>query len=442
MDLNRREFVQTAAAGASLVLGGQVLAQNAAAGGKITVGLLGTGVQGSRLMLDCLKIPGVRFVAVCDLWKQQNLRRAKGRLRAKKQPVNAYTDYREMLAKETDMDAVIVATPDCWHAEHAIACLEAGKHVYCEKEMSNTLEDAQNMVTAGRKSPKMFQIGHQRRSNPVYALAREALQKESICGRLTYCYGQWNRGVQDYVALPEKRRAKLEIPADVLQKYGYENMEQFLNWRWFRKYSSGPIADLGSHQIDIFSWFLGCDPERVVAMGSTDYFQREWFEDVLCTYEYKTTQNGKKGSARAFYQILNTNSCGHYFERFSGDGGALTISENEKKCYFIPEPGKAVPTWMEGVEPIVRDGVGNAIPLLPAFAAKGAEAAEAMKQFAAKSVHQLHLENFFHAVRKNDKSILTCDPEEAYATAVAVLNVIPAVEAGGGKAFQPGDFKA
>ena len=73
-----------------------------------------------------------------------------------------------MLSDEKDLDAVIIATPDFWHAEQTIACLKAGLHVYCEKEMSNTLEGARKMVQAAKQTGKLLQIGHQRRSNPRY----------------------------------------------------------------------------------------------------------------------------------------------------------------------------------------------------------------------------------------------------------------------------------
>ncbi|MDX9980315.1 MAG: Gfo/Idh/MocA family oxidoreductase [Lentisphaeria bacterium] len=453
MQLKRRDFLRSAAlTGAGAMLAPSLFGQEAAAKDEITVALVGIGNQGIKLLEYAFRIPGVRFVAVCDIWEQQNLRRGKNWLKARDHEVNAYVDYREMLEKEKDLDAVLVATPDFWHAEQAVACLAAGKHVYCEKEMAQTLENCRLMVEAGRKSDRMFQIGHQRRSNPIYQLALKAIQEVGLCGQVTNCYGQWNRGVQEYVALSEQRRARLEIPADVLAKFGYENMEQFLNWRWFKKYSAGPIADLGSHQIDIFSWFLGANPSKVLALGSTSYFQREWYEDVSCMYEYATKVGGKAGSARAYYQILNTNSYGDYFERFSGDGGALTLSETPDRCFFVPERGKELPEWLAQA-PTMKLWARNtdqglvgtdAYRLVDAFRNWGDEGAQGIKAIedCEWGLHQLHLANFFDAIRANDKKRLTCPPEEAYATAMAVLSVIPAIEKGGMLTFKPEDFEA
>jgi len=448
MQLNRRDFLRSAAlTGTGAMFAPRLFAQDAAKD-EIAVGLIGIGNQGIKLLEYAFRIPGVRFVAVCDVWEQQNLRRGRNWLKARDHEVNAYVDYREMLDQEKNLDAVLIATPDFWHAEQAAACLEAGKHVYCEKEMAQTLENCRLMVQAGHKSDRLFQIGHQRRSNPIYQLALKAIQELGICGQLTNCYGQWNRGVQDYITLSEQRRARLEIPADVLAKFGYENMEQFLNWRWFKKYSAGPIADLGSHQIDIFSWFLDANPSKVLALGSTNYFQREWYEDVSCMYEYET----KAGSARAYYQILNTNSFGDYYERFSGDGGALTLSESPDRCFFVPERGKPMPDWLAQAPTMKlwarntdQGWVGtDGYRLVDAFRNWGDEGAQGIQAIedCEWGLHQLHLANFFDAIRANDKNRLTCPPEEAYATAMAVLSVIPAIEKGGMLTFKPEDFKA
>ena len=115
---------------------------------EINVALLGAGAQGQVLTEAMLRIPGLRIRAVCDIWTEYNQRRAVNTLKRFKHEVNGYDDYREMLDKEQAIDAVIIATPDFWHAQHTIDCLKAGKHVYCEKEMSNTLEGARSMVMA------------------------------------------------------------------------------------------------------------------------------------------------------------------------------------------------------------------------------------------------------------------------------------------------------
>ena len=426
--LTRRDLFRSAAAtGAGLILSRMGWAQGAPGkAGDLNVAFIGTGLQGMVLLRDTLKIPGIRVRAACDIWNYSR-RYASGTVRKAKQPKpKVYVDYREMLAAEKDLDAVIIATPDWMHAEHAVAAMKAGLHVYCEKEMSNTLEKAAAIVGAARETKKLCQIGHQRRSNPVYLLALDMLGKDKALGRITNCYGQWNRAAQDKLTWPKR----YEIPADVLKKYGYDTMDRLRNWRWYKKFSAGPIADLGSHQIDVFSWFLGAEPASVMAAGGGDYYKdRDWYEDVMAIYEYKT----KAGSVRAFYQVQNTNGFGHYFERFMGDRGTLTISEDPRKCSFVPERGIEPPKWM-GTKRVNSDGHDAephvAVPLVKAFAKMSAAAEKAMVRWEKKNIHQLHLENFFAAVRAGDAGKLTCPPEVAYPTAVAVLNVSPAIEAG------------
>jgi hypothetical protein len=154
---------------------------------EVRVGIIGPGNEGRDLLVQCLLIPGIRFVAVCDIWPYSQ-HYAAGILRAYGQHVNVYTDYQDMLDKEKSMDAVIIATPDWMHSEITVACLKSGKHVYCEKEMSNTVEGARQMVLAQRQTGKLLQIGHQRRSNPRYEHVFNLITKDKTCGRMTHTY--------------------------------------------------------------------------------------------------------------------------------------------------------------------------------------------------------------------------------------------------------------
>ena len=120
--------------------------------------------------------------------------------------LSPFEDYREMLTAVPDLDAVFVATPDFMHAEHTNACLKAGKHVYCEKLMSNTVEGARSMVRTARETKKLLQIGHQRRSNPRYLHARDKVVREArLLGRITNITGQWHRAVTDDFGFPKSQ---------------------------------------------------------------------------------------------------------------------------------------------------------------------------------------------------------------------------------------------
>jgi len=408
---------------------------------EINVALLGAGAQGEVLLNAMLRIPGLRFRAVCDIWKEYNQKRAVNTLRKYKFEVHGYEDYREMLDEEKDLDAVVVATPDFWHASHTVDCLRAGKHVYCEKEMSNTLEGARSMVTAGRESGKLLQIGHQRRSHPRYRHCYEKLLGEAhLLGRIVTVNGQWNRAVAPDLGWPER----YTIPGERLRQYGFKSMHQFRNWRWYRGLGGGPIVDLGSHQIDIFNWFLGATPSHVIASGGLDYHDpatHEWYDTVMAIYEYET----KEGPARAYYQTQTTNGSQGYFENFMGDKGTLVLSESEASYSGLLYRDPNASPWDEWI----RKGYVSA-PKVVGPKQEEEEGTLDVRESVSPDehrvpvvlrdpYHQPHLENFFDAIRGSAK--LRCAAELGYETAVTVLKVNEAIEAKQRLSFKPEEFR-
>ncbi len=439
--VGRREFLTSAgAAGAGLALSQTALGQSIKSNpDDVNIAVVGVGAQGRVLTESILRIPGIRFKAICDIWSFSK-QYGSGLVKKFGHEVNVYEDYREMLAQEKDLDAVIVATPDWMHAEHANACMDAGLHVYCEKEMSNSLEKARSMVLTARETGRLLQIGHQRRSNPRYIHAVDKLiLGEKLLGRVTQAYGQWNRAKSEDLGWPKKH----EIDAATLSKYGYDSMSQFRNWRWYRKYGGGPIVDLGSHQIDIFSWVFSVDPKSVMAGGGVDYYkQHDWYDNVLAIYEYEN----EEGVARAFYQVLTTTSHGGFGETFMGEDGAIEISE-------VPSRGNAAKREAHAPEEkwdelaLQGDLKKLVAPIRPSATKNVVVDARTSVELGTwplpielvKPAHQPHLENFFDAIRLGKP--LNCPAEVGYETAVAVLKVNDAVEAGRKLDFAPGEFE-
>ncbi len=406
---------------------------------EINVALLGAGAQGQVLTDAMLRIPGLRFRAVCDIWAEYNQKRVVNSLARFKQEVRGYEDYREMLDKEKELDAVVIATPDFWHSPHAVACLKAGKHVYCEKEMSNTLEGAQAMVAAARETGKLLQIGHQRRSNPRYLHCYGKLLGEAkLLGRVVTVSGQWNRAVAADLGAP----ARYAIPDARLKTYGFKDMHQFRNWRWYKGLGGGPIVDLGSHQIDIYTWFLGASPSRVMASGGQLYYDsktHEWYDTVMAVYDYDTPA----GPVKAYYQTQTTNGSQGYFENFMGDQGTLLISESETygaKLYRdVNAP--AWDTWVQKgyiaapkVQEIKEKTEGAALDVRESVSPDEHKVPVVLSD----PYHQPHLQNFFDAVRGQAK--LNCPAEIGYESAVSVLKVNEAIEAKSPLSFKPEDF--
>jgi predicted dehydrogenase len=406
----------------------------------LNVAMIGAGAQGEVLLTAMLKIPNLRFRAVCDIWTDFNLRKAVNLLKKYKFQVNGYEDYREMLDKEKNLDAVVIATPDFWHSPQAVECLKAGLNVYCEKEMSNTLEGAKQMALTARETGKLLQIGHQRRSHPRYVFCKEKLLTEAkILGRIVTVNGQWNRSVQEDLGWPRR----YTIPDATLKKYGFKSMEQFRNWRWHKGLGGGPIVDLGSHQIDIYNWFLNARPTSVIASGGLDYYppaSREWYDTVMVIFEYETPE----GRTRAYYQTQTTNGSQGYFETFMGDQGTLVISESEA--------GSSGRIYREITAPAWDEWVQKGYVSVPKIAAPRpeVEAVLDVRESISPDEHRLpiefndlyhkpHLENFFNAVRGLEK--LHCPAEIGYETAVTVLKVNEAIEAGRRIQYNPAEFE-
>ncbi len=426
--LNRRSFIAKTAAGvgAGLVLGAPSILRAAPADGsseQIKIALVGMGKQGRVLFEAMSNIPGLHFQAVCDIW-DYNLKGGIAKVRALQgHTPKGYSDIDEMLATEKGLDAVIIATPDFWHSPHTVKCLEAGLNVYCEKMMSNTIDGARAMVRAMEKSGKLCQIGHQRRSNPRYRYTLDKLiNGHKICGQITNINAQWNRAVnssQDIAFNP-----KLTIKQDILNKYGFKDMNQFMNWRTFRDLSGGPISDLGAHQIDIFGWFLGVPPKSVFASGGHSYFKkREHFDNVMAIFDFDTPE----GEVRAFYQVITTTSSGGgFWENFLGTEGSIKISEIASNSAIYRE-GSA-PSWDE----LVSRGVLKKSPAPPkpppsadavaSYESAAPETFELPGGFS-KPAHQPHLENFFAAVR--GKAKLNCDARHAFESEAPIYWVNP-----------------
>jgi predicted dehydrogenase len=201
-------------------------------------------------------------------------------------------------------------------------------------------------------------------------------------------------------------------------------------------------VDLGSHQLDIYNWFLDARPKTVVASGGIDYYDRgthEWFDSVLATFEYGT----RDGIVRAFYQTISTNSNQGFYESFMGDQGTLVISESGSRGSAYREP--TAPEWDKWVSMgYLKSPVGEQKKPQP-------DAVLDVRETLAPPSHELpvkfddpyhkpHLENFFNSILGREK--LNCPPEIGFETMVTVMKVNRAVETGQKLSFDPQEFRA
>jgi len=428
--MNRRSFLRsTAAAGAGLALSSSVLAEASSDNiDDINVALIGAGAQGELLLNACLKLgdgSGIRFRAVCDVWEDLNLKRIVKLLGRYGHDVKGYADYRAMLDAEKALDAVVIATPDFCHAEQAVACLQAGRCVYCEAPMSNSAEDARRMVQAARESGKLLQIGQQRRSNPWYQHCQMKLLKTAdLLGRLTAVNAQWHHPARADRGW-SKRRA---LDDATLAQYGYTSMHQFKNWMWYKGLGAGPVVDFGVHQIDVINWFLGAPPKAITARGGTHYYDQKthaWYDTVMAILEYET----EEGTVCVSYETLCTNGYGGHVEVFMGDQGTLELSESPGRggAYRDPE----APDWNKWVRlgflrrPGTEDEKETSSVSIDVQETKPPAKYE-IPVVLEVPYHQPHLKNFFDAIR--GQAELACSAEMAYSSTITALMINEAVE--------------
>ncbi len=282
----------------------------------IRLGWIGSGVQGQNDLKQLVRLPGVKIVAIADVYGPSQ---TKGKEIAGADCA-IYTDYRKLLERK-DIDGVGIATPLYLHAPQAIDALNAGKAVYVEKMMAYTIEDARRMVQTADRTGRILQVGHQRRYSPDYHHALDLVRK-GYFGPITHVRAQWNRN-------GTWRRA---VPTGSTEKINGLTLEQLLNWRMYRAYSRGLMAELGSHQIDVTNWFMGAHPTAVVGLGGVDYYKdgREVFDNVQVVFEYPT-------GTKLTYQSICTNAFDDFAEQFMGPKGTLIVSEAAGKSMMFKE---------------------------------------------------------------------------------------------------------
>jgi len=462
-DRSRRNFIKTSSiAGVGVLLAGTSILnagkrpKKKSKGDDINIAIIGFGAQGSMLVQLLLKIPGVRFKAVCDIWEKFSLKRGYRTLLKYKHDVRRYINYREMLEIEKDLDAVIIATPDFMHAPHTIACLEAGLHVYCEAGMSDNLQSAQKMVETSRRKSRLLQIGYHMRSDPRYIFAKKNILDSKMLGRITDINSYWNLPPYWDRFIKEK----FAIEKAVLNRYGYKNDHQFRNWRWYKKFCGGPIVDRGSHQIDVINWFLDKKPASVTADGGIDSYKIKKYNTIernvnmTALFTYMTAG---EVSVRASCKMLFTQGVGYSLaapdiimpvksmtkdnpvERFIGSDGSLTLNANPiftkiSREYYSPG-GISWKKWEEkGYIKMIENKNGSGPWKL------GNGPWELGIEPDKKPLHMPHLENFIDAIRKG--APLNCPGETGYATLATALKVNDAIEAEKKLYFKPEDFKS
>lgn len=236
------------------------------------VGLIGTGWYGKCDLLRLIQVAPVEVVSLCDVDKQMLSGAADivaSRQKLKKKP-RTYTDYRKML-KEKDLDIVLIATPDHWHALPMIEAVKAGADVYVQKPISVDIQEGQAMLAAARKYNRVVQVGTQRRSTPHLMEARNNVIKTGKLGKIalveTYCYYHM-RAKGNPPDTDPPAHLDYEMWTGPAPMRPYNSLVHPRSWRAFMEYGNGIVGDMCIHMLDMVRWMMDLGwPKRVASSG-------------------------------------------------------------------------------------------------------------------------------------------------------------------------------
>ena len=292
--MKRRDFLNT-----SLAAGLAPMMASAQSDAKpMTTGMIGTGLRGQHSLKQILRQPGATVVALCDI-KPDRLDKA-ATIAGRDNP-KTYTDYRRLL-EQKELDAVFIDTPCYLHSEMAIAALQAGKHVYCEKPVGINPQQVQQLLKAARASKTVFQVGQQMRSLRWLA---ETIQKihDGVAGEL--------------VAVKAQRHASWDL----------DHNGSSADWFFDAKLSGDVIVEMAVHNLDLCNWAVNSHPSKASGFGGTLIWKndppgRTNMDGYTLSYEYV---NGVKMSFTQNFFHPSGLPAGGQFTNVYGTKGAVSL---------------------------------------------------------------------------------------------------------------------
>jgi predicted dehydrogenase len=362
---SRRDFLKAAAVGGLTAVPAITRAYELqsppqpAAGDRVRIALIGAGGQGSSDTRTAVRVPGVELVAVADCYD--------GRLERAREVwgsgIATTRDYREILARR-DVDAVIIATPDHWHAQITIDAMKAGKDVYVEKPMVQTIADGLGVIAVAKETSRILQVGSQRVSSIIYAKARE-LYRSGAIGELNMVEAWINRnsalGAWQYTIPPDASPETVDWDRFLgrAPRRPFAAVRVF-RWRNYRDYGTGIPGDLFVHLFSGIHYVLDAiGPTRVIATGGLRFWNdgRDVPDVMLGLYDYPKT-----ASHPAFTMALRVNfadgSGGSEGFHFVGSDGVLTIGGPGVTLSRKPrakEPGYSIETFPLAMQQKILD---------------------------------------------------------------------------------------
>jgi predicted dehydrogenase len=369
---NRRDFLQKSisagAASFTLLNSKASMAQSAASADKVSgandrirVGLIGCGGQGRGDLRQMLRIKNVECVALCDVDDEQSARALKMvQTDVSQNPALVTRDFRKVLDQK-GVDAVIIGTPDHWHALPTVMACQAGKDVYVEKPLSISIAEGRTMVEAARKYDRVVQMGTQQRSATHFKDAVEYVKSGQL-GKIrmvrAWAYQDWMGNIAKVPDSDPPPSVDYDFWLGPAEKRPFNKNRFHFNFRWYWDYSGGLMTDWGAHMIDIANWGMGVKaPSSAMSVGgkygfpddaeeTPDTQQVLWaFPDFSMVWEHATAI-GRGPEAR------------DHGAAFHGNNGVLVVDRGGWEVYpeLVRGPGKLRSYKAAGLP---RQGAGN-----------------------------------------------------------------------------------
>lgn len=385
--MKRRTFVkETSVAGAGLLFSHQAFAKKRiATNDKLQIGVIGCNGMGWANTNSLLKMADIDLVGICDVDQNVIEKRLKDYADLRKNKPNTYIDYRELL-NDKSIDAVVIGTPDHWHCKIMVDAVNAGKHVYVEKPIANTIQECNIMVDAAKKTGKVVQVGQWQRSGPHYRDAIDIVRSGKLGNiRLVkvWAYQGWMKPVNKVPDGPVPAGVDYKTWLGPAPDQPFNENRFHFNFRWFWDYAGGLMTDWGVHEIDIALYAMRAKtPISVMASGGK--------------LAYPDDASESPDTLQAIFQYENFNMLwehatgidqGPYGRRegiaFIGNNGTLVVDRSGYELY-VEKVAKGYSGWgdpkMELIDTYVKPKGLNYL--------------------------DLHTQNFVETIKSNDVSKL------------------------------------
>lgn len=405
----RRSFLQGSAA--ALMQDANPLPRRISPNDRIRIATIGHGGMGSGDTRYACSIDGVELVAVCDLYE--------GRLTHAKEiygsQIFTTKDHREILSRK-DIDCVIVATPDHWHAPICIAAMEAGKDVYCEKPMVHAISEGRAVIDAQERTGRIFQVGSQYVTSLVYQKARELVAAGAI-GKLNMVEAWLDRdtaiGAWQYSVPPDASPATVDWDRFLgnAPKRPFEAV-RFFRWRNYQDYGTGVAGDLFVHLLSGLHTVTGSlGPNRIMSSGGLRYWKdgRDVPDVMLAILDYPA-QTAHPDFSLSLRVNFKSGIGGERFGfRFIGSEGIIDTSMSNLVLQKTPpevEPGYTISTFSKAIqEQYLRDYKQKYPPFKPSADSMRPASSETFTPPAGYDAHRDHHRVFYEAVRSRKRPV-------------------------------------